>query len=129
MRWIRFSQQGRLGWGILEGDRIAEVSGDPFRGYEKTATVHALAAVKIEVPVIPPTFYCVGLNYAEHVLEAARKLGIAANLPTQPDVGYRAVNALIAHEEDVVIPQGAQKLHYEGELVVYTLSLHDALPI
>ena len=118
MRWIRFSQQGRLGWGILEGDRIAEVSGDPFRGYEKTATVHALAAVKIEVPVIPPTFYCVGLNYAEHVLEAARKLGIAANLPTQPDVGYRAVNALIAHEEDVVIPQGAQKLHYEGELVV-----------
>ena len=118
MRWIRFSQRGRLAYGILEGDRVSEVAGDPFQGYETTPRVHDLAAVKIEVPVIPPTFYCVGLNYAEHVLEAARKLGIAADLPKQPDVGYRAVNALIAHEDKVVIPEGARKVHYEGELAV-----------
>jgi 2-keto-4-pentenoate hydratase/2-oxohepta-3-ene-1,7-dioic acid hydratase in catechol pathway len=67
--------------------------------------------------VLPPTFYCVGLNYAQHVLEAASKLGLKADLPTQPDVGYRAVNALVAHEETVVIPEGAQKVQYEGELV------------
>ena len=112
MRWIRFSQRGRRAYGILEGDRISEVAGDPFNGYELTSQVHALAAVKIEVPVIPPTFYCVGLNYPAHVLEAARKLGLKAELPAQPDVGYRAVNALIAHEEEVVIPDGAQKLQY-----------------
>src|SRR5262245_41751479 len=117
MRWIRFSERGRLAYGILEGDRIAEVAGDPFQGYQSTGRVHALDAIKIEVPVLPPTFYCVGLNYAEHVLEAARKLGIAADLPKQPDVGYRAVNALIAHDESVVIPEGAQKVQYEGELV------------
>jgi 2-keto-4-pentenoate hydratase/2-oxohepta-3-ene-1,7-dioic acid hydratase in catechol pathway len=52
------------------------------------------------------------------VLEAANKLGIKADLPTQPDVGYRAVNALVAHEQAVVIPAGAQKLQYEGELAV-----------
>ena len=103
MRWIRFSQQGRKAYGILEGDRIAEVAGDPFAGWEPTARKHDLAAVKIEVPVVPPTFYCVGLNYAEHIREVAAKQGIKANLPTQPDVGYRAVNALIAHEEPVVI--------------------------
>ena len=118
MRWVRFSHQGRLAYGILEGDRLSEVSGDPFRGYQTTRTVHELAGVKIEVPVLPPTFYCVGLNYAEHVLEAAAKLGIKADLPKQPDVGYRAVNALIAHEAEVIIPDGAEKLQYEGELVV-----------
>jgi 2-keto-4-pentenoate hydratase/2-oxohepta-3-ene-1,7-dioic acid hydratase in catechol pathway len=118
VRWIRFSARGRLAYGILEGDRVREVAGDPFQGYQTTNTLHALDAVKIEVPVIPPTFYCVGLNYAAHVLEAARKLGLAADLPTQPDVGYRAVNALIAHEEPVLIPEGAQKVQYEGELVV-----------
>jgi 2-keto-4-pentenoate hydratase/2-oxohepta-3-ene-1,7-dioic acid hydratase in catechol pathway len=118
MRWIRFSHQGRTAYGILEGDRIAEVTGDPFAGYDRTARKHDLAAVKIEVPVVPPTFYCVGLNYAEHIREVAAKQGIAANLPTQPDVGYRAVNALIAHDEPVVIPRDAAKVQYEGELAV-----------
>src|SRR6476660_9461720 len=118
MRWIRYSHQGRTSYGILEGDRIVEVSGDPFAGYERTKVVRDLKAVKIEVPVVPPTFYCVGLNYAEHIREVAAKHGIKANLPEQPDVGYRAVNALIAHEEPVIIPRDATKMQYEGELVV-----------
>jgi 2-keto-4-pentenoate hydratase/2-oxohepta-3-ene-1,7-dioic acid hydratase in catechol pathway len=118
VRWIRFSEQGRRAYGILEGDHVTEVAGDPFQGWRVTPTVHALENLKIEVPVIPPTFYCVGLNYAAHVREAANKLGIAAELPQQPDVGYRAVNALIAHKEDVVIPTGAEKVQYEGELAV-----------
>ena len=118
MRWVRFSQRDSTAYGILEGDRLSEVAGDPFRGYEKTGRMHDLRAVKIEVPVLPPTFYCVGLNYAAHVRQAAAKLGIAADLPKQPDVGYRAVNALIAHEEPVVIPADAGKVQYEGELAV-----------
>lgn len=118
MRWIRFSQAGKTAYGLVEGDRIAEVAGDPFAGYERTQRTHALDAVKIEVPVVPPTFFCVGLNYAEHIREAAAKLGIAPDLPKQPDVGYRAVNALIAHGERVVIPPDAKKMQYEGELAV-----------
>ncbi len=118
MRWIRFSQQGRTAYGILEGDRISEVSGDPFQGYEKTGRAHDLRAVKIEVPVVPPTFYCVGLNYAEHVRAGAARRGVAPDLPKQPDVGYRAVNALVAHEEPVVIPADAKQIQYEGELAV-----------
>ena len=85
MRWIRYSHQGRTSYGILEGDRIVEVSGDPFAGYERTKVVRDLKAVKIEVPVVPPTFYCVGLNYAEHIREVAAKHGIKANLPEQPE--------------------------------------------
>ena len=118
VRWIRFSQKGQTAYGILEGERIVEVTGDPFRGYEKTPRTHDLSAVQIEVPVVPPTFYCVGLNYAAHIREAAAKLGIPPDLPKQPDVGYRAANALIAHGEPVVIPADAAKVQYEGELVV-----------
>src|SRR5262245_22082242 len=118
VRWVRFSQQGRVAYGILEGDRIVELAGDPFGDFERKTQRHDLRDVKIEVPVIPPTFYCVGLNYAQHIKEAAAKLGIAANLPTQPDVGYRAVNALVAHGEPVVIPADATKVQYEEELVV-----------
>ncbi len=119
MRLMKFTIGGRTAYGIVEGDRVLELKGDPFRGYEKTAQKHALADVKHEVPVIPPTFYCVGLNYAAHVMEAAKKMGLKVELPTQPDVGYRANNALIAHGENVVIPKHAtEQIHYEGELAV-----------
>ena len=118
MRWIRFSRQGHVAYGILEGDCIREVAGGPLQGYETTSRVYDLNAVRVEVPLIPPTFYCVGLNYAEHILQVAAKLDVKADLPKQPDVGYRAVNALIAHDEPVVIPADAKKVQYEGELAV-----------
>jgi 2-keto-4-pentenoate hydratase/2-oxohepta-3-ene-1,7-dioic acid hydratase in catechol pathway len=118
MRWIRFTAEGRTAYGILEGDSIAEVAGDPFAGWQATPRRHPLALVKIEVPVIPGTFYCAGLNYVEHVIEGAKKRGEVPNIPTQADIGYRASNALIAHGETVVIPADAgEKIHYEGELV------------
>jgi 2-keto-4-pentenoate hydratase/2-oxohepta-3-ene-1,7-dioic acid hydratase in catechol pathway len=119
MRWIRFTAAGRTAYGILKGEEITEVSGDPFTVYEQTARRHALTGVKIEVPVAPRTFYAAGLNYAAHVLEQAQKRGVMPELPTQPDIGYRANNALIAHGETVIIPGDASdKVQYEAELVV-----------
>jgi 2-keto-4-pentenoate hydratase/2-oxohepta-3-ene-1,7-dioic acid hydratase in catechol pathway len=118
MRWIRFTADGKTAYGLLEGERIVEVAGDPFAGYERTARTHALAAVKIEVPVMPRTFYCAGLNYTAHIKEWAAKGVVSPEIPTKPDIGYRAVNALIAHDEDVVIPRDASEMvQYEGELV------------
>lgn len=74
--------------------------------------------MKLEVPLLPRTFYAAGLNYDTHVREVAAKQGLAAQLPTKPDMGYRASNALIAHDEDVIIPRDAtEAVQYEGELV------------
>jgi 2-keto-4-pentenoate hydratase/2-oxohepta-3-ene-1,7-dioic acid hydratase in catechol pathway len=75
--------------------------------------------VKLLPPVIPPTFYACGMNYAGHVREVAAKIGQEAKLPTQPDIGYRANNALIGPDEPIVIPADAtDKVQYEGELAV-----------
>jgi 2-keto-4-pentenoate hydratase/2-oxohepta-3-ene-1,7-dioic acid hydratase in catechol pathway len=119
MRWLRFSAPGASEvFGLLEGDRIAEIRGTPFGAWEKTSRRHDLSAVKIEVPFIPRTFYAAGLNYTRHILEGAERRGETPAIPTKPDMGYRAVNALIAHEEAVVIPADATKIHYEGEIAV-----------
>jgi len=119
MRWIRFTAAGRTAYGILEGGQIAELHGGLFDGPpQHTGQTHALADVKIEVPLLPRTFYAAGLNYTEHVTHAAHMLGEPPNVPSKPDMGYRAVNALIAHNEPVVIPPDAAKVQYEGELAV-----------
>jgi len=113
MRWIRYSVENAASYGILDdNDRITPIRGNPFTRYETTSERLALADVKIEVPVIPPTFYCVGLNYVKHIGT------VGMNAPKKPDVGYRANNALIAHGEDVIMPADATRIHYEGELVV-----------
>jgi 2-keto-4-pentenoate hydratase/2-oxohepta-3-ene-1,7-dioic acid hydratase in catechol pathway len=119
MRWIRFTADNKTAYGILEAERVTEVTGDPFNGYEKTKRVHALASVKLEVPVIPRTFYCAGLNYVSHVAGMAAHGVGKPNIPTQPDIAYRGPSALIAHNETIVIPRDAtEKVQYEGELVV-----------
>ena len=119
MRWLKFTASGHTSWGIVEGDRVIAVSGDPFGDWQRTQQTHDLAQVKVELPLMPRTFYCVGLNYLKHLKEAADKAGTVPNIPDRPEIGYRAQNALIAHDEDVVIPATAtEKIHYEGELVV-----------
>ncbi len=36
MRWIRFETNGHAAYGIVDGDTVTEVEGDPVRaGYEK----------------------------------------------------------------------------------------------
>ena len=119
MRWLKFTAAGETCWGIIEGDRVNAVNGDPFGEWQRGTRTHALKDVKIELPVIPRTFYCVGLNYLKHLKEAADKAGTVPNIPERPEIGYRAQNALIGHDDDVVIPATAtEKIHYEGELVV-----------
>ena len=118
MRWARFDSNGTPTYGVVEGDTIIPVRGSPFEAWDRTSQKLKLADLKLMIPVEPPTFYAAGLNYAEHVKEAAQKLGLPVNLPTQPDIGYRANNALIAHGENIVIPADAtEKVQYEGELV------------
>ena len=119
MRWVRYEADGRVSYGILDGDEVEEVSGSPFDTYTQTGNRRAFDSVKLLVPVVPVTFYAAGINYEAHVREAAALLGHEPNLPTKADIGYRANNALIAHGEPIVVPRDAtEKVHYEGELVV-----------
>ena len=119
MRWINFSAPGASGaYGILQDGQIEEVRGSPFGAYEPTGRFHRLQDVKVEVPFVPRTFYAAGLNYAQHAREYAEKRGEKPNIPQRAEIGYRAVNALVAHDEPVIIPADARQVHYEGELAV-----------
>ena len=119
MRWIRYHREGRPAFGIVRGEDVEEVAGSPLDSYTPTGKRYPLQSVKLLVPVVPPTFYAAGLNYVQHIKDQAASRGEAPKIPEKPDVGYRAVNALIAHGEPIVIPRDAgPKVQYEAELVV-----------
>lgn len=118
MRWCRFHVGNEISFGLIEGDEVIAVEGTPFGSYTKTSKVFPLARVKLAVPTVPSNFFCVGVNYADHVRRMAAKRGKEPEFPPQPDIGYRSNNALIAHDENIVKPRDAGPLfQYEGELV------------
>ena len=117
MRWARFEHGGVATFGIVEDDTIEAVEGTPFGEFRRTGARHPLAAIIWLPPVIPPTFYCAGLNYSEHVLMAAKLYGREPVLPAKPNVGYRAQSALIGHGAPIVVPpEATDRVEYEGEL-------------
>ena len=90
MRWLKFTAAGKPPGAWSRATRSSTVAGDPFGEWQKTAQSHALKDVKIELPLMPRTFYCVGLNYLKHLKEAADKAGTVPNVPDRPEIGYRA---------------------------------------
>ena len=118
MKWCRFQSGSKVSYGVIEDTTVIEVSGSPFESHTRTVTTAPLSAVKLLVPVIPPTFYAAGINYREHVIEMAARRGVKPEFPPNADVGYRANNALCAQDEPIVVPKDAGELiQYEGELV------------
>ena len=105
MRWCRIEVEGRPVYGQVEGDAVVLVNGSPFEVWTRTPRRLPLRDVRLLVPVVPPNFYAVGLNYRAHIEWAARRHGIAAKVPSQPDVGYRSANALVPTGADIVIPR------------------------
>lgn len=116
--WCRFDDNGEARFGRIDGDTVTAIAGTPWGTHSETGSRHPLAAVRLLIPCEPRTFYCVGVNYPDHITKMAAMRGTEPKFPKKPDVGYRAQSALIAHHENIVKPPDAgEKFQYEGELV------------
>jgi len=115
---VQISKEQRVSYGIVEGDYVTAVEGDPFTDHRPTATRFRLNEVKLLVPVVPPTFYAIGSNYRNHVEGRAKIKGVEPKFYDTPRVGYRANSALIATNETIIKPKDAgENFEYEAELV------------
>jgi len=118
MIWCRFQKGNSISYGIVEGDTVTAVEGDPFTKHHVTANTFPLSDVTLKVSVLPPTFYAIGSNYHNHVEGRAKVKGTAPVFYETPRVGYRANSALIATGETIVKPRDAgPHFEYEAELV------------
>jgi len=119
MIWCRFQKDGRISYGVVEGNTIIAIEGDPFSAHSRTASKYPLHDIKLLAPVLPPTFYAIGSNYRTHVIERSKAKGLAQpKFYDRPRVGYRANSALVATGDNIVKPKNSgPRFEYEGELV------------
>jgi 2-keto-4-pentenoate hydratase/2-oxohepta-3-ene-1,7-dioic acid hydratase in catechol pathway len=118
MGWCRIEAGGVPRFGRVEGDTIVRASGAPWGEHRLTEERVPLAGARLLPPTIPSTFFCVGLNYSAHIEHALARGYKAAALPERPEVGYRANNALVGHDAEIVRPGDYEgRLEAEPELV------------
>ncbi len=109
-KYVRFAEGGRVAYGVLEGETIAELDGGLFDDPKLTGRRVKLADVKLLAPVEPSKVIAVGLNYQTHLGQrsSATYPGLFAKLPT----------TIIGPGDAIVLPPDATNVHYEGEMVV-----------
>ncbi|MDR3522912.1 MAG: fumarylacetoacetate hydrolase family protein [Acetobacteraceae bacterium] len=127
MKFASFIHAGRAGWGLVEGDSVADLTGifpdlksaiaaDGLTfAASRAATAPKIALDRIAYqPVLPnpEKIFCIGLNYADHVKETGRS---DSEFPT---VFARFANSQIGHLQPLICPKNSTAFDYEGELAI-----------
>lgn len=110
VNFVRYAVGGHISYGALHGDSIIEIEGDLFGVHRATAVRRALSDVTLLTPTPARKVIAVGLNYQSHLgeREPAEYPGLFSKYPT----------SLVAAGEDILMPEDANNLHYEGEMVL-----------
>lgn len=112
VRIARFSIDGTVGFGVLEGDELDVIKGHPFAEFERSGQKVPLAKVRLLPPVLPNKVVAVGRNYADHAAE----LGNA--VPDVPVTFFKPSTSVIGPGDPIAYPSFSQEVHHEAELAV-----------
>jgi 2-keto-4-pentenoate hydratase/2-oxohepta-3-ene-1,7-dioic acid hydratase in catechol pathway len=112
VRIARFSVDGDVSFGIVEGDEVAALVSHPFAPVSFTGDRYPLDAVRLLAPVIPSKVVAIGKNYADH----AREMG--SEPPAAPVMFLKPSTAVTGPGDPVGYPPSVTRLDYEGELAV-----------
>ncbi len=106
MKWLRFAHQGRIGFGVLEQDRIRVHQGDMFATPQATDELVPLADVQVLSPCEPRQFFALWNNFRA----AAAKNQWAE--PAEPLYFLKGANSYSHHLAPVPKPR-----HHEGRII------------
>ncbi|QTZ94302.1 fumarylacetoacetate hydrolase family protein [Streptomyces auratus] len=112
MRIARFSIDGNVGFGVVEGDELDVIKGHPFAEFERSGQKVPLDKVRLLPPVLPNKVVGIGRNYAEHATE----LGNA--VPDVPVTFFKPSTSVIGPGDPIGYPSFSQEVHHEAELAV-----------
>lgn len=114
MKIARFSSGGDPRFGIVDGDELVVLRGDPmFAGFDTTEERVALADVKLLAPVIPRSkVVAVGKNYVDHVAE------FGGEVPEEPLLFLKPNTSVIGPGDTIVRPPQSRRVDFEGELAI-----------
>jgi len=112
MRIARFSHDGDVAFGVVEGDAVSELVSHPFGPVSFTGNRWPLTVVRLLAPVLPSKVVAIGKNYAEHASE------MGGDVPERPLLFLKPSTAVIGPADSIAYPPSSERVDYEGELAV-----------
>jgi len=100
MKWMRFARDGRVGFGLLEGDEILVHSGDMFASSQPTGERIEASSIEWLTPCQPTKMLALWNNFRA----AADKNGWAP--PAEPLYFVKTPNSWAAHGAPIPVPAG-----------------------
>lgn len=117
MRIIRFSHEGDVAFGVVEGDPplVTRLAGHPFGDVAVTGQRHPLSRVRLLAPILPSKVVAIGKNYADHIAEMAATSPTPVP-PANPLIFIKPSTSVIGEGDSIRLPPSSQEVHLEGEL-------------
>ena len=112
MKIVRFTTEEKTEYGILSGESIQAIEGEPFSSINPVDRYYQLSEVRLLAPCQPSKIIAMGLNYRKHAEE------VRAPIPDNPLIFLKPPTSVIGPEENIVYPRSSTRIDYEGELAV-----------
>ncbi len=98
--------------GLVEGDSVRELLGDPLTEWRRAERTWPLNGVKLLAPISPSKIVCIGRNYAEHAAEMSNPV------PKEPLIFLKPPSSIIGPGDPIVLTPLSQNVHHEAEIAV-----------
>ncbi len=112
MKIVRFKANGKIRYGVLEGNHVAEFSGTPFGRFKRGRKKFPAKQVVLLVPTVPSKVVAVGRNYRDHAEE------MGAPVPKEPILFIKPSTSIVGPGDPVVYPPLSNRVDFEAELAV-----------
>jgi 2-keto-4-pentenoate hydratase/2-oxohepta-3-ene-1,7-dioic acid hydratase in catechol pathway len=112
MKIVRYADRTVTRWGVVEGDALREMDGDPFGHFHLSSKMKKIGEVKLLSPCLPSKIVALGLNYRDHAEE------VKMPIPKEPLLFIKPSTSVIGPGEAIVYPKMSKRVDYEAELAV-----------
>jgi 2-keto-4-pentenoate hydratase/2-oxohepta-3-ene-1,7-dioic acid hydratase in catechol pathway len=112
MKIIRYQDGAKTKWGVIEGEGVREMEGDPFTHFHLTSRTKRMEDVRLLSPCLPSKIVALGLNYRDHAEE------MKFVIPKEPLLFLKPSTSVIGPGEAIIYPKMSKRVDYEAELAV-----------
>ena len=115
-KYVRYQHGDLSSYGVLQDGKVYQLDGVPWNDGNRTGDSVSLDDVTLLAPAEPSKVIAVGYNYISHRENMTHEEN--RPIPEYPPIFLKLPTTITGPDTDVVYPQDATDLHYEGELVI-----------
>lgn len=123
MKIVRYGEGNLIKWGVMEGDSIREMDGDPFGHFNLTSKAKDFHQVRLLSPCLPSKIVALGVNYRDHAEE------MKTVIPSKPLLFLKPSTSVIGPGEAIVYPKMSKRVDYEAELALVIRKVAKSVPL